>query len=112
MLTKRNRLTKKEFRTVSQKGKISRGDFLILRFRRNDLGVTRANFVISKRIERKAIGRNQIRRWLSEVFRNSLENTKKGFDLIFFARKEIKGRNFQEISKDLQETLRDAGLLL
>lgn len=83
MLPKANRLKKKkDFERVFKKGKGFKQDSLYFKIFKNNLGLTRFGFVVSKKFSKKAIERNKIRRRLSEIVRIALPKLKKGIDVV------------------------------
>jgi len=112
MLRKQNRLRgKKFFEKIIKKGKRFWNDFLFLKVMKNDLKLVRVGLVISRKISKKAVERNKIKRQLSEVLRIKINKINSGYDLVFFAKKGIKTRNFSEIKESVEVLLRKARLL-
>jgi len=112
MLSEKNRLKKeKDFQKVIQKGKKAGEDFLILRSLRNKLKRTRIGFVVSRKIAKKAVLRNKIKRRLREAVRPNLAKVKSGYDLIFFTKKGIEGKDFWQIKEAVSKLLQRAKLL-
>jgi len=109
MLPKENRLKKKkDFQSISGKGKELRNGFLILKFLKNNLEISRFGFVVSKKISNKATIRNKVKRRLREILRIYLPKIKLGYDLIFFTRKGIEEKKFQEIKEKVEYLLTKA----
>ena len=109
MLSKENRLKKKkDFEEVFKKGKGFREDFLFLKIKKNELGVSRIGFVVSKKISRKAVQRNKIKRRLREVMKFYLSKIETGFDIVFLAKPGIGEKDFQEIKEIAQKIFKKA----
>lgn len=102
---------KKDFQEATQKGKKIEGDFLVLKFLRNSLDVTRIGFVVSQKVSKKASSRNKIKRRLRETIKINLPNLKPGYDLIFFTKKGIIEKDFWEIKKVVEQILKEAKLM-
>ncbi len=112
MLKKGHRLKKKkDFERVSMQGGVERSGFLVLRFVRNNEDKTRVGFVCSKKISKKAVVRNKIRRRMKQAVRKQHVFLKKGYDIVFFARPAITNKDFWDIEKDIGQILKDAKLL-
>ena len=113
MLDKKNCLKKKkDFQKIIKEGKKIEKEFLVLKFSENSLeDITRIGFIVSQKISKKAFLRNKIKRRLREIVKNDLENLKSGYDLIFFAKKAIKEKDFLEIEKIVKQMLKQAKLL-
>lgn len=107
MLFFKNRLLKKkDFEKVFQKGKGFKRDFIYLKFVNNNLNYSRFGFVISKKVSKKAVFRNKIKRQLRHAVKNFISKIKKNKDIviiILYQPKELKNLNsllekfFQEI---------------
>ena len=111
MLAKKHCLKrKKDFQKVSQRGKKIEIDFLVLKFLRNSLDVTRIGFVVSQKVSKKAFLRNKIKRRLREIIKMDLSNLEPGYDLIFFTKKGIIEKDFLEIKNVVEQILGKAKL--
>lgn len=88
---------------VYQHGKTIRRPDISLVFCDNERGATRVAVVVSKKINKTAVGRNQIRRRVYEAIRLDFDKIKKSRDYIFV----IYNRNLKSIPfKDLQKLIR------
>ncbi len=113
MLPKAHRLKKeKDFQEVMKQGRTVSKAFLILKFRKNDLAVTRIGFVVSQKISKRATIRNRVKRRLKGLARSSLPRLRSGYDLIFFTKKGIEEKNFREVEIAAKSLLEKAGLLI
>lgn len=113
MLDKENRLKKqKDFELVLKEKEAFLGKFLILKKTKNNLKQSRIGFVISKKVSKKAVVRNKIKRRIREIVRINLKRIKKGYDIIFFAKKSIVEKDYQEIEKEVEYLFIKAGLIL
>jgi len=111
MLSKQNRLKKKkDFENVSESKQQISGRFLILKFTKNGLDTTRAGFVVSKKISKRAIDRNRIKRRMRSVCKTEIVKLKKGIDVVFFAKKNIINTEFIDIHRDIKQLLTRAGI--
>ena len=63
-------------------------------------------FVISKKISKKAVDRNKIKRRLTEVIKKYLNDFEKGIRIVFLAKKEILGKNIREIEEEIKKCLK------
>ena len=106
MLPKKHRLRKrKDFERVAEKGKLLTKDFLVLKAAKNNLKLTRVGSVVSRKISRKAVLRNKVKRKLREAVRGNIRKIKLGYDLIFFTKKGIERKSFSEIKKMVEDLL-------
>jgi len=109
MLSKENRLTKKkDFEYVFKKGKSFKEDFLIFKIIENHLGNPRFGFVVSKKISKKAILRNKIKRRISESVRCRIRKLKKRLDGVLLALPEIEKKDFWEIDETIEKLFKKA----
>ena len=70
-------------RYVYQKGNTIRSPKMSLVFAENTKGFTRIAVVVSKKVEKSAVKRNQIRRKIYEILRLNLDSLPKKRDYIF-----------------------------
>jgi ribonuclease P protein component len=77
-----------DFKKVRRRGKRVNTSFFTLYFLRKAPTLpSRFGFVVSTRIDKRAVKRNSIRRILGEEVRSLLPRIKDGFDLVFWVRK-------------------------
>lgn len=113
MLPKNNRLIREnDFKAVYRAGKGRSTDFLMIKIRPNGLGQTRFGLVVSVKIDKRAVVRNRIRRQLSESVRRDLKEILPAFDVVLVAKKDISGKSFKEIQKELHGLLEANRLLV
>lgn len=105
MLPKENRLKKKkEFEIVFKDGKTLKGNNIIIKYLGNGLDYAKIGFIVSKKVSKKAVERNKIRRRLREATRNV--NLKKGLNIIIIALSKIKDVSYIEIEADIKNILK------
>ena len=78
----------KDFDKVYRFGKSQGSKYVVLFYRKNDLGYTRISYLASKKVG-NSVKRNRARRLMREAFRLSGQTISKGYDLIFIARSSI-----------------------
>lgn len=111
MLSGQHRLKKdKDFKLVFGKGKTFSSEFLLLKFKKNDLDISRFGFIIGKKISKKSTVRNKIRRRLAETLRNRLAGIRAGFDIILVAKPKIIEKDYKDIDRELGKLLEEAKL--
>ncbi len=101
----------KDFQRVRQQGRSTASRLLILTSAPNDLAILRIGFVVSKRVSKRAVERNYVKRLLSEAIRPNLVDIPTGRDLIISAKASIVGVKLPDIVDDLRILLRRARLL-
>jgi ribonuclease P protein component len=98
-----------EFDTVYQKGTVVSGPLLVVRHLPNADGPTRWGFAVGKRISKKAVERNLVRRRLREGAR--VLPVTPGRDIVVTARAKALEASFSELQAALAAVLERAGLL-
>ena len=92
-----------------QKGKTIRKPKMSLVFVENTRGFTRLAVVVSKKVEKSAVGRNRIRRRIYEALRLNMEDIPKKTDYIFVVySKDLMKMPFTEVEKLLVELVAEA----
>jgi ribonuclease P protein component len=105
MLSKINRLTKEsEFQEVFKNGRSVSGEFVWLKYKKNNMNSARAGFVVGLKVSKKATERNKIKRRLRSAFRYFLKEAS-GYDIIVGVKPEIKEKKFSEIVRVLKNLL-------
>jgi len=114
MLAKLNRLIKKkDFDKVFKNGgKYSLpGVRIYLKVDNNNLKESRFGFIVSKKVSKKSVVRNKIKRWLRWVVRMNLMKIKKGIDVIIIVLPGFEENDFQTTKKDMINLCRKAKIL-
>jgi ribonuclease P protein component len=99
----------KEFDTVYREGAVVAGPLAVVRYRPNDLGVTRWGFAVGKRAAKLASSRNRLRRQLREICRSLPALS--GLDIVVTARGRALEVSFSELTLGLQRLLERAGVV-
>jgi len=113
MLPGENRLRKKrDHEKVYKKGRrITCPFFVLLTLPREDKELpSRFSFVVSKKVDKRAVARNRIRRVLKESIRSVLPKVSNGYDCIFIARKDMLGLGVNDILPTVVSVFTKAGL--
>lgn len=111
MLRKINRIRKKkDFATVFGNSKTFRSALLVFKAAKNNLGVDRFGFIVSKKVSKRAVDRNKVKRRLTEAIRSEAEAMKAGTDLILVALPGIEKKEFFEIKEAVGAALAKMGL--
>ncbi|MBU4210063.1 ribonuclease P protein component [Patescibacteria group bacterium] len=102
---------KKEFEEIRTRGEIHQSPiFGLVTLDIRSEGESRFGFVISKKISKKAVVRNKIRRLLAESVRVNLKNIKKGYLVLFLVKKEIIGMKFGEVETEVKRMFERMGI--
>ncbi len=102
MLPKKNRLKKKkEIEAVFKGNKLVSSSILIYCIKTNKQP-SRFAFSVPKRIYKKAVFRNKIKRRLREIFRQEiLPIIPEGFDCLIIAKEGIEKKKFKELKQEI-----------
>jgi len=112
MLAKRHRLCQEaEFNQIFKKGLFLETDLLIMRMIKTQADITRFGFVVAKKISKKAVTRNLIKRRISEAIRICLPQIKPGYDLVIIAKPETRNSDFKNILKATRGLLGEAKIM-
>ena len=84
---------------------------LILAWSPNNMTQLRIGFVVGKRISKRAVDRNYIKRLLSEAIRPALADLPGGFDIVISAKNQVMGSDLHILQHDVATLLRRAQLL-
>lgn len=66
----------------------------------------RFGFIVSKKVSKRAVDRNKIRRLLAEGARENMGEIKEGVFGIFLAKKTLLGKKFGEVEKEIKEVFK------
>lgn len=102
MLAKRFRLPSS---VIFQHAKSFHTPFFRVMLNPNGLPYSRFGFVVSKKIDKRAVVRNRIKRVLRSAVRDFLENGQ-GMDVIFIAKQQIIEAGSEIIEKEVYESLK------
>ena len=107
MLKRENRVrSKKEFAEIKNEGRVLYSPlFGFLTWKKDD-DLKKFGFIVSKKISKKAVDRNRIRRILSEIVRNNMERFGKGTRVVFLTKQEILGKSLIEVEKEVFKFLK------
>ncbi|TRZ83504.1 ribonuclease P protein component [bacterium] len=112
MLSKNNRLSKKDFEIAFKKrGKFVKLSFLTFKITENHQNIIRFGISCGTKISKKAVARNKIKRRLNESLRLNLGKIKKGYDILVMPSPEIVKKTYQEINQSILIFFKQSDLL-
>lgn len=108
MFKKENRLPRgQSFRN----SRIITTPFFKSRITKNRLLIYRYGFVVSKKIDKKAVVRNRIKRRLRAQIEKLKDEMKNGYDLLFIAKKELKKEENKDLSEEIKKLFVKEGII-
>ena len=88
-----------EFDTVFKAGNKIVTKYCILYFKPEK--TKKLGIIVSKKVSKKAVERNHIKRWFREIYRNNKDELPSGVHLILVAKPTALKGSFDEVCKDL-----------
>jgi len=111
LMKKENRLrSNMEFIRVYTEGKSYGNKNLVLYVRKNDIGITRVGFTVSKKIG-KSVVRNKVKRRMREICRLEFHRLKNGYDLVFVPKKNVVDISYKELESAMLHILKISNVL-
>jgi len=112
MLVKKYRLPlRTEFYRIKKKGRLYQFSFFGLLVARNELSFSRFAFIISKKVHKRAVKRNRIRRLLREAVKEFLSQSRPGFDVVFLVKKNLIDQELSAVKMAVNQAFQKSGLL-
>lgn len=124
MLLSANRLKRKrDFDITYTNGRFFRGENITLKVWKVDPGAfpkrgfslsdLKVGVVVGKKVDKRAVRRNRVKRLVREVFRLIIkaDSLRSGFFIICMVRPLSEGVEYVTIEKDIRRTLKKAGVL-
>ncbi len=110
MLPKENRLPSPEIKSVMRTGRRVNAEGVQLIFTQNSLSVSRFAFVVPKSVDKRAVGRNRLKRLTRESVRLALPSLAPGWDGVFMVRKGL-GDEFASVNACVRDLLTRSKIL-
>ncbi len=83
----------------------------VIKTKDNNFSFPRFGIVVSKKIEKNAVGRNRLKRQIKNSIKKILPNIKKGKDVLIIAKKEIREKMPSEILSTIKDSFKKANLI-
>lgn len=107
-----NRIKKrKEFLEIQQSGKKLYAKHFLVVCKINPDNKRRLGITVSRKISKKAVCRNKVKRRAREIFRLHQEKMTKGIDIVVIARKGSELCSFAQMRKEILGSLKHGGFL-
>ena len=102
MLAKANRLTKdKEFTKTFRKGRSSYDSIVGVKIIKNNLQINRFGIIVGRKVSKKAVERNRIKRQIRAIIRQKIELMKIGSDVLLIITPEALTVSFRDLEKSV-----------
>ena len=102
MLPKINRVNQeKEIKRLVKSGKTFFLPQLVIKYLENKEDIVKVGFVVSTKVDKKAVTRNLLARRLREITQELLPNLKTGYSILVIAKKSALELSFEELKKQL-----------
>lgn len=106
MLPSKNRLSRVEINSLKKRARVVQGLYFGVLFEENKLqGMPRFGFIVSRKISKKAVERNLIRRRMKEAAKALLVKFPPG-SYVFLAKQSVLGKTAQEIRQELKSVIK------
>lgn len=102
---------KKEFPRIRQEGKIYDAASFGLMIAFGSGGGARASFVVSKKVDKRSVGRHEIKRKLSDAVSPFLPRLGKNVELVFLAKQKTAGASREDLQKEVELVLTRAHII-
>ncbi|MDO8583107.1 MAG: ribonuclease P protein component [bacterium] len=83
----------------------------VLKAKKNDLALNRFGVVVSKKIDKRAVERNRIKRMFRDVLSDLCVNMLSGHDILYIVRIGIVNKTKEEIQVLIKDSLQKAKLI-
>lgn len=107
MLKRKYRLTAR----TRWSGKSIKTPFFILKVAQNGLLYNRFSFTVSKKVDKRAVVRNRVKRRLRSCIEGIFDDLKKGYDMVFLIKKEAVLETTDKLCLLMKNTLKTEGIL-
>ena len=106
MLPKQNRLHKEtEIKRLVKSGKTFFLPQLVVKYLGNKEDIVKFGFVVSTKVDKRAVVRNKLLRHLREASRSLVPKLKPGYSILVIAKKQALELNYKELDKQLKFAL-------
>ncbi|MBI2634511.1 ribonuclease P protein component [Candidatus Peregrinibacteria bacterium] len=107
MIAKKFKVPSQDIPYILKNGEERFSGLFIVRIIKNNAGFSRYRVIVSRKMDRKAVGRNRLRRQVYEAIRMRHQNTGHtgNNDLILIPKKIILGKKYVDIETDISHIL-------
>ena len=105
MLSKENRINKKLFKEVFEKGKIVKREFFFIKELFVNKKEKRFSFVVPSSVAKSAVKRNKLKRWGKFIINTQKDEIMNGLFLIFVFDKKAVSIKYKELKEEIDSAL-------
>jgi ribonuclease P protein component len=91
-----------DFQNVFNRGNVFGNKVFAFYFVKNQMEENRIGIIVSKKVSKKAVVRNRLRRQIREAYRLNEEQFVKGYDFILIGKQSLLDIGYTEIEKSLK----------
>jgi ribonuclease P protein component len=84
----------------------------VLKEKKNGLNINRFGIIVSKKIDKRAVGRNKIKRRFRDVFLNLEQKMSSGHDILLIIKKGTVDKTKEENALVIKQVLMKAGIFI
>jgi ribonuclease P protein component len=85
--------------------------YFTLKITKNDLDINRYGFIVGKKIDKRAVGRNHLKRRFRAGVEHMGETIKKGHDFLFLLKKEAQEQSTAALFEEIKKVIVKKGLV-
>jgi len=100
-----------DFEVVKEKGRLYQSPLFGMLVMNQNVGGVKFGFLISKRISKRAVDRNRIRRLMAEAVRFNLKEIDKKVWLVFLVKKKMLSVKQDEVKREMENMMRMVGII-
>ena len=102
MLNKKNRIQNRHLiEKLFEKGRLYKNTYFIFRFLPSDEPASEFAIIVSKKVQGKAVGRNRLRRQISEAIRLNIPMLKTNISSLVITKPNADKANYEELNKGI-----------
>ncbi|KAF5072752.1 ribonuclease P protein component [Acetobacterium wieringae] len=90
-----------EFKRVFKVGDVFGNKVFVIYYLKNEENFNRLGIIVSKKVSKKAVIRNKVKRRIKEAYRLNEDSFSKGYDIILIAKESIKEVPYSSLEKSL-----------
>ena len=90
---------------IARKGRRSGNEAFVIYVLESKTAGSRSAIVVSKKVDKRAVVRNRLRRQITEILRENFAEIARPVDVVIYVRPKIKNFNFNQLRTSLKNVL-------